>query len=143
MRLLNLKSLVLGLLAAAGSTLAWLLGGWNSALQALLVLMAIDLISGLSVALIFKNSTKTVNGAAESNVCFKGLLRKVAILLAVTLAVQLDRLMGDGQICRNTVIFFFVGNEGLSIIENLALMGVPMPQMIKNALEVLQKKNKE
>lgn len=142
MKLLHIKSVVLACLAAAGSTLTWLLGGWNSALQALLIFMAIDFVTGMSVALIFKKSPKTETGAAESNTCFKGLLRKVAILLAVMLAVQLDGILGQDQLCRNTVIFFFLGNEGLSIVENLALMGVPMPQMVKNALEVLREKNK-
>jgi len=140
MKLLSIKNTILSFLAVAGSTIAWLLGGWNSALQALVIFMALDLVSGLAVALVFKKSTKTETGAAESNACFKGIIRKVAILIAVIFAVQLDQMMGSAQLCRTAVIFFFLGNEGLSIVENLGLMGVPMPQAVINALEVLRNK---
>lgn len=64
----------------------------------------------------------------------------MCILLCVLLAVQLDRVMNAEKLCRTAVILFFIGNEGISIVENLGLMGVPMPAIVKNALEALKQK---
>ena len=92
-------------------------------------------ITGLMVALVWKKSGKSESGAADSRAMFKGLMRKVVIVMVVCLAQQIDQSTGLNGILRLGAILFFTGNEGLSIIENAGLMGVPMPAIIKNALE--------
>jgi len=137
---LAIKNLVLAIIAAVGTGIATALGGWDMALQALLAVMAIDIITGLLVAVVWKKSGKSESGAADSRAMFKGLMRKVVIVMVVCLAQQIDQSTGLNGILRLGAILFFTGNEGLSIIENAGLMGVPMPAIIKNALEQLRKK---
>lgn len=137
---LAIKNLVLAIIAAVGTGIATALGGWDMALQALLAVMAIDIITGLLVAVVWKKSGKSATGAADSRAMFKGLCRKFVIILAVFLAQQIDRSTGLGGVLRLGAILFFTGNEGLSVIENAGLMGVPMPKIIKDALEQLRKK---
>lgn len=134
----QIKNTVLGALAMAGSVLVNFLGGWDITLQVLVGFMAADYLTGLIVAGVFHNSGKTENGALESRAGFKGLVRKCAILLLVFLAVLLDGATGQGFI-RPAVCFFFIANEGLSILENFGLMGVPYPKFLKNMLEALKK----
>lgn len=126
-------------LSAAGSVAANLLGGWDTALQTLCIMMAVDYLTGIVCALVWKKSPKSTDGAFESKASIKGLFRKAGILLAVLVATQLDKMTGT-DICRNAAVMFFVANDGLSIIENLGLMGLPMPAVIKNAFELLKKK---
>jgi len=137
---LAIKNLVLAIIAAVGTGIATALGGWDMALQALLAVMAIDIITGLLVAVVWKKSGKSETGAADSRAMFKGLCRKFVIILAVFLAQQIDRSTGLGGVLRLGAILFFTGNEGLSVVENAGLMGVPMPKIIKDALEQLRKK---
>ncbi len=84
-------------------------------------------------------SPKTADGAFESKASIKGLFRKMGILLAVLLGAQLDLLTGT-QMVRNCVIMFFIVNDGFSIIENLGIMGLPLPDGLKNAFEALRDK---
>lgn len=137
---LAIKNTVLAIIAAVGAGIATALGGWDMALQALLAVMAIDIVTGLMVALVWKKSGKSESGAADSRAMFKGLMRKVVIVMVVCLAQQIDISTGLNGILRLGAILFFTGNEGLSVIENAGLMGVPMPAVIKNALEQLRKK---
>ena len=134
---------VLGALSAAGSALAQSLGGWDGLLQILVTLMAIDYALGIVLALVWKNSNKTPDGSFESRASIKGLFRKCGILLCVLVAARLDALFGVEGYVRSTVIFFFLANEGLSVIENLGLMGLPMPEALKNAFLELRKKGEE
>lgn len=136
----GVRHLALGGLAAAGSLLANALGGWDAALEALLWLMAADYLTGMVVAGVFRRSGKSESGALDSRAGFKGLCRKGAMLLLVLVAVRLDALTGEGRYARAAVVFFFAGNEGLSILENLGLMGVPYPAFLRQALEVLKQK---
>ncbi len=122
-----------------GGTIAAALGGWDALLHALVGLMAADYITGLICAGVFHASMKTANGALESRTCIKGLFRKVGILLAVYVAVQLDSVTGT-ELIRGTVITAFIASEGISIVENLGLMGLPMPKVLTEALEVLRQK---
>ena len=131
------KNTVLAVLAGVGSYLAKALGGWDEALNMLLFLMAADYATGLMVAGIWHKSNKTQGGALDSRAGFQGLVRKGMVLLLVLVGVRLDRAMGT-RMCRNAVILFFSGNEGLSLLENLGLMGVPFPQFIRKALEALR-----
>ena len=123
----------------AGSFLAAAFGGWDAALAALLVCIAVDYVSGSIVALVFHKSSKSDTGAYNSAYGLKGLCKKGLMLLFVLVAVQMDALMGVDYV-RDAVCIGFCSNEVLSIIENLGLAGVPMPQAVVNALEQLQKK---
>lgn len=122
-----------------GAAAAWAFGGWDTALAALLVCIAVDYISGSLVALVFHKSSKTASGAYNSSYGWKGLCKKGLMLLFVLVAVQVDRVLGIDYV-RNAVCIGFCANELLSIVENLGLAGVPMPQAVTKALEQLQKK---
>jgi toxin secretion/phage lysis holin len=68
-------------------------------------------------------------------------VKKVAMLFCVLICVQLDNVLGTPGVCRTAIMLFFIGNEGLSIVENMGLMGVPLPDYVKNALAMLKNKN--
>lgn len=125
----------------AGSMIAAAFGGWDEALVTLVIFMVIDYISGLIVAGIFHKSNKTESGTLESLAGWKGLCRKGVTLLIVLIAYRLDLAIGVDYI-RNAVIIGFMANELISIVENAGLMGVPMPEVIKNAIDILTKKSK-
>jgi len=122
----------------AGGAIAALFGGWDVALQALCWFMAIDYITGLVVAGVFHKSSKTENGALESRAGFKGLCRKGVVLALVLMAHYLD-LIANTSFVRDAVCIGFLANEGLSILENVGLMGVSYPAAIKKALDILTK----
>lgn len=138
-RIIHMKDAVLFGLAAMVSVLANLFGGWDVALRALIFMMTADYISGLVVAGVFKRSPKSETGALESRAGFKGLVRKGGILLVVLVAVKLDEFAGAAYI-RTAVCCYFVANEGLSVVENLGLMGVPLPGFLKKMLEAMRDK---
>lgn len=123
-----------------GSVLCWAFGGWDAAMAALLMCMAVDYISGSIVALVFHKSSKTETGAYNSLYGLKGLCKKGLMLLFVLVAVQIDHLLGTDYV-RNAVCIGFCANEVLSIIENLGLAGIPMPEAVIKALEQLQTKH--
>ena len=114
--------------------LYFLFGEFDISLQCLLVFIALDYISGLIKAY----CTKTLS----SKIGFKGILKKVGILAIVALSVSLDRLGGDTGAIRTLVIYYFVANEGLSVLENLAEAGIPIPKSIKKALKSIKKEYK-
>lgn len=125
-----------------GSAIAAAFGGWDQALITLIIFMVIDYISGLAVAGIFHNSKKSENGTLESRAGWKGLCRKCVTLLFVLIAYRLDLAIGVNYI-RNAVIIGFMANELISIVENAGLMGIPLPAVIQNAIEVLTNKAKD
>lgn len=135
-----MKNVILGALAAVSGVLASFLGEWDAVLAALMTVMAADYLTGVIVAGVFKRSGKSESGALESRAGFKGLCRKGAILLVMLVAVRLDELLWDTAYCRTAVAVFFIGNEGLSILENLGVMGVHYPEFLKNMLDVLRDK---
>lgn len=122
-----------------GAGIAAAFGGWDAAMAALLVCMGVDYLSGSIVALVFHNSQKSETGAYNSAYGLKGLCKKGLMLLFVLVAVQMDRMLGADYV-RDAVCIGFCSNEVLSIVENLGLAGVPMPQAVTKALEQLQKK---
>ena len=138
----EMKDVILAALAAAGSAIAGALGGWDAALSTLLILMAVDYVTGVLVAAVWHKSAKTDSGGVSSAAGFKGLLRKAVILLMVLLGAMMDRTMGIDYV-RTAVCLFYVANEGLSILENTAIMGVPYPAFVKNMLDALRKKTDE
>lgn len=101
--------------------------------------MIIDYISGIIVAGVFKNSTKTSTGALESKAGWKGLCRKGMTLLFVLVAHRLDLAIGCSYI-RDAVVIGFMANELISIVENSGLMGLPLPAVITKAIDILKQK---
>ena len=125
-------------LALAGSAQAELFGGWDMALETLLILMAADWITGgILLPAVFGKSPKSPNGALESRAGWKGLCRKGMTLFYILIAARLDRLLGMDYI-RNAVCIGFIANELLSIVENAGLMGVPLPAMIRKVIDILK-----
>nr|WP_298053770.1 phage holin family protein [uncultured Lachnoanaerobaculum sp.] len=125
-----------------GGFIAMAFGGWSDALITLIIFMSVDYVTGLIVAGIFKKSKKSENGALESRAGFKGLCRKGVALLIVLVAVRLDIVMQTSYI-KDAVIIAFIANEGISIIENAGLMGIPVPGIIARAIDVLKKNSDE
>ena len=127
-------------LAAAMGAVAGFLGEWGVMLTALAVAMGVDYLSGLIVA--WRGvSPKTDGGGLSSKAGFDGLARKGVVILIVLLATVLDRALGgDVAVFQTAAAGYYVANEGLSIMENAALMGVPFPPRVKKALEALKAK---
>ena len=138
----GLKTMICTGIGIVGSTVAAAFGGWDAAMITLVSMMVIDYLTGVLVAGVFHNSPKTENGALESKAGWKGLCRKGMTLLIVLVAARLDIILGTGFI-RDAVIIGYIANETISIIENAGLMGVPIPEAIKKAIEVLQSKGEE
>lgn len=134
-----IKNGVLAAFAFIGSFVANALGGWDAAMQVLVALMVADYITGVLVAAVWHKSSKSSSGTLNSVAGFKGILKKCAILLLVWLGVLLDQALGSAYV-RTAVILFFIGNEGLSLLENLGLMGVPYPAFLQRTLEALHDK---
>lgn len=134
-----IKNGILFGLSAFGAMIANQLGGWDAALALLIGMMAADYLTGVMVAAFWQNSTKTETGALDSKAGFKGLCKKAVILLIVWLGTLLDSALGVHYV-RTAVVLFFVGNEGISLLENLGLMGVPYPPAMKKALDALSEK---
>ena len=134
-----MRELICTAFGIMGAAAAWAFGGWDTALAALMICMAVDYISGSIVALVFHNSRKTTSGAYNSAYGLKGLCKKGLMLLLVVVAVQADRLLGADYV-RDAVCIGLCVNEILSIVENLGLAGVPLPEAVVKALEQLQSK---
>ena len=125
-----------------GGVVASWFGGWDSGMCTLIILMAIDFTSGIIAAGVFNKSPKTENGALESKACWKGLARKCMTLLFVLIGVRLDVILGTNYI-RDSIIIGYDVSEIMSIIENAGLMGVPIPDKIVKAIEILKQKESE
>lgn len=135
-----MKEMICTILGVIGSFIASLFGGFDAGMITLIIFMIVDYVTGLIVAGVFKNSTKTETGALESRAGWKGLCRKGVTLLIVLIAYRLDLLIGTNYI-RDAVIIGFCANEAISIIENAGLMGIPLPAVISKAIDLLTKKS--
>ncbi|WP_353653943.1 phage holin family protein [Acetanaerobacterium sp. MSJ-12] len=135
----HIKAWVLATVGAVGGAISAAMGGWSQMLTALLIVMGADYLTGLIVAGVFHRSGKSADGSLESRAGFKGLCRKGAMLLVVLLAARLDLVMGTSFI-RDGAAMAFLANELLSVVENVGLMGVPIPKVIASAISVLQSK---
>lgn len=136
-----MKSSICTATGVIGGFVASLFGGWGAALTTLVIFMGIDYLSGLLVAGVFHNSSKTESGALESKAGWKGLCRKGMTLLIVLIGYRLDLAIGVNYI-KDAVTIAFIANETISIVENAGLMGVPMPEIITKAIDVLNSKSK-
>lgn len=139
---MRVKNIIIMIFGPIGSLLSFLLGGFDSVMIALLIFMVIDFLSGLILAIVFKKSKKTESGRLSSQAGILGLTKKIFILFLVAVSTQLDIILGTTFIRDGTVIGF-ISMEGISIIENASLAGLPIPRVIKNALEIISKKEKD
>lgn len=133
---------IVKLLAGIAGGIAGLFGGWDLMLKVLLVFMIVDYATGWAVA-IMGNSIKTKTGHLDSRISWKGILKKGLALAVVLLGAMLDKAIGENTAFRTMAVWFYIANEGLSILENLALAGVPFPTWMKQALEQIREKNDE
>ena len=134
-----MKHAIFAAIGAVGSFIAGALGGWDTAIITLCSFMAIDYVTGFIVAGVFHKSKKSDSGGLKSHEGWKGLCKKGMILLLVVVANLLDKQIGASYV-RDAVCIFFIANEGVSILENAALMGLPIPKWLSQALDVLQEK---
>lgn len=125
-----------------GGMISQAFGGWDAALVTLLLFMAVDYLSGLIVAGVFQASDKSTSGSLSSVACWQGLLKKGMTLVIVLVAARLDITLGTAFV-RDAVVIAYVVNETISIIENAGLMGLPVPDVIMQAIEQLQGKNEQ
>ena len=116
--------------AAIGGWLGWFLGGCDGLLYALIAFVTIDYITGVMCAI--------ADHSLSSEVGFRGIFRKVLIFLLVGIGHILDtQVIGSGSVLRTAVIFFYISNEGVSLVENAAHLGLPIPEKLKDVLEQL------
>jgi len=134
---------ILKALAAIAGALAGLFGEWNTALTILVIVMAMDYITGVIVAAMHR-SPKTEGGGLSSKVGFIGLARKGFMILIVLLATLLDRAVGNSaMVFQTAMVFYYIANEGLSILENADLMGVPFPTFLRERLESMREEKQK
>lgn len=127
-----MKHLINDVASVILTTFVYLVGGFDIAIQSLLIVMVIDYLTGIASAI--------YNKELSSKVGFKGIIKKFCYLLVVALSVVIDNLLGQSGLIRNLVIYFFVANDGLSIIENMAEMNIKLPEKLIDALEQIKKK---
>lgn len=133
----NTNTLWTTITGGAFMSAAYLFGGIDHLVKALVIFMAIDYLSGLTVAYFY-------NKDMSSKKAFKGLMKKAAMLSAVIVANQLDIVSGSGgHFMRNAMIMFLIGMEGISFVENLGHMGVKLPPQLTQAFEQLKSKNEK
>ena len=129
---------ILKWLAGAAGAAAGLLGEWNALLTILAILMLLDYLTGVIVAWRGR-SPKTETGGVSSKAGFDGLIRKAFIMVVVLVATLLDTAIGNAKrVFQTAATTYYIANEGISILENTALMGVRYPEFVKNALEELR-----
>lgn len=127
-----MDNIIKTLVAVSGAAASFLFGGWSSLLSILLAFVVIDYISGITAA--------GLRGELNSEVGLVGIAKKVAIFGVVAVGHLVDTALGDAHLFRDAAIFFYLANEVLSILENIGRIGVPVPEKLKNAVEVLRQK---
>ena len=116
--------------AAVGGFLGWFLGGCDGLLYALIAFVTVDYVTGVMCAV--------VDRKLSSSVGFKGIFRKVLIFVMVGISHILDtQVIGNGSVLRTAVIFFYISNEGVSLLENASHLGLPVPEPVKTVLKQL------
>lgn len=130
-----MQSLIKSVVSFIATTLMYLLGGWDIALQSLIIVIILDYLTGIAKSYV----TKKLN----SSIGFKGIVKKLSMFCIVAIAVIVDRSIGQSGMIRTLIIYYLVANEGLSIIENLGEMNIVVPEFLKERLEQLKDKDKE
>ncbi|WP_343337254.1 hypothetical protein TPELB_23390 [Terrisporobacter petrolearius] len=121
--------------ALLGTIFIWLFGAWDLSLMILVTTMALDYVTGITRGY--------VNKQLSSEYGFRGLAKKLTIFYVLILSVLIDRLIGQGWIFRTLVCFWYTSNEGASILENAAAIGLPVPEKLVDALAQLKEGNKK
>ncbi|MFR1708864.1 MAG: holin family protein [Clostridium sp.] len=130
----NTINFIQAIFAAIGGYIGWFLGGVDGFMYALITFVVIDYVTGLMVAVLEKK--------LSSEVGFRGIFKKVLIFVMVGIGNIIDvHLIGNGSAIRTAVIFFYVSNEGISIIENSAKIGLPIPEKLRDILKQLNKED--
>ena len=121
---------------ALGGYVGYFLGGFDGFLYALLIFVVADYITGIMVAILERK--------LSSSIGFKGISKKILIFILVGIGHVLDRnIIGDGSVVRTAIIFFYISNEGISIMENSIKLGLPIPKKLKEVLEQLSEEENE
>lgn len=120
------------IVGAGGGAIAYMFGSWDALLGVLLIFVITDYITGVLAS--------AVEGKLSSSVGFKGIAKKMFIFIMVSIAHFIDIAIGNGNLIRDATIFFYLANELLSIIENSGRVGLPVPSVIQQAVEVLKGK---
>ena len=129
----NMENIIKSIASIIATVFIYIFGGWDIALQSLVVVIVLDYMTGLSKAFVRKQ--------ISSSIGLKGIVKKVAILALVAVATIVDRLAGETGMIRTLVIYYLVANEGISIIENVAAMGLWVPKILKDRLKQLRGDN--
>ena len=127
-----MKNILNSIFSATASGLIYLLGGWDISIKVLIIFMVIDYITGIISAI--------KNKELSSKIGSFGLIKKCLMLILVAVAVEIDELTGQAGIFRTIVIYFYVGNEGISILENLIECDIKVPEKLKDILIQIQEK---
>lgn len=128
-----MKNLISDIASVILTTIVYILGGWDVALMSMVIVVIIDYITGVASAF--------YNKKVSSRQGLKGIIKKFCYFLIIALAVVIDNLMGQSGVIRTLVIYFFVANDGISIIENMAEMDVKLPRKLIDALDDLKHKS--
>lgn len=123
----NVLKITVGL---GGGLASYLFGGWSALVQTLVFFIVLDYLFAVFVA--------GINGELNSKKGFKGIAKKVAILVLVAVSHQVDKILGDGSLIMDAVIFFYIANELLSILETATKTDLPIPDVLKNAVQTLK-----
>jgi toxin secretion/phage lysis holin len=127
-----MKHIVTDIISVILTTTIYLLGGLDVSLKSLLIIIVIDYVTGILSAIYNKN--------LNSKIGYKGIIKKFSYLFIIALSVIIDNVLGQTGTIRTLVIYFFVANDGLSILENVAEMNIPLPKKLVDTLEQLKKK---
>lgn len=132
----NSLTIINSSLGALGGLLGWYLGGWDDLLYVLLTFIVVDYLTGVMCAV--------NNHQLSSSIGFRGISRKVLILILVGIANALDlHLLKNGAVIRTATICFYISNEGISLLENSCRLGLPIPPKLKDVLQQLHDKGEE
>lgn len=129
-----MENIFKSIIAFVGATASFLLGGWSPLLQVLVLFTAFDYVLGVLVAGAY--------GKLNSKIGFRGIAKKVAILFLVAVAYAVDTVIGDNTFTRDAVIFFYIANELISILETVGKTNLPVPEVLKKAVDTLNNKSK-
>lgn len=131
-----MKQFINSVIAAIGTVCTYAFGGWDTVLIVLVWFMALDYITGVLGGIYNKNLSSAIG--------FKGILKKATILIVLIVAVLLDRLVNNGTwVFRTLVTYYYIANEGISLLENAAKVGLPVPDKLTEVLAQLKRKSEE
>ncbi|WP_160675274.1 phage holin family protein [Clostridium sp. C8-1-8] len=130
------QNIITSIIAVIGTDITWIFGMWDTALMVLIAFLVLDYATGVIKAYI--------NKIISSDIGFKGIAKKSVIFIVLIVAVLLDKLLNTGTwVFRTLVCYFYIANEGISLLENCVALGLPIPEQLQNALVQLKDGNKK